>query len=142
MIWIVSSIVWIFALFSVISSKEDERLGPRDKSSGCWFVGGDNGGRTFACRNNFKSCSIIRRFIRVFGRWEDNWRDKRFCGGELFRRFFEWLRDANWARVFMIDLRFGELLSRSSSSSSISSLYSIDSVLSILDCLVLFDGSK
>jgi hypothetical protein len=116
-IWIGSSIGWIMVVFSIISSNEDERLGPRDKSSGCWLVGGDNGGKIFACRNNFKSCSIIRRFIRVLGRWEGYWSDKRFFGGELFRRFFEWLRVAAWARVVIIDLRFNELLSRSSSSS-------------------------
>jgi hypothetical protein len=52
-------------------------------------VGGDNGGKTFACRNNFKSCSIIRRLIRVFGRCEGKRSDKRFFGGELFRRLFE-----------------------------------------------------
>jgi hypothetical protein len=54
------------------------------------------------------------------GRWDGNWSDERFFGGELFRRFFEWLRAAAWARVVIIDLRIernGELLSRSSSSS-------------------------
>jgi hypothetical protein len=54
--------------FSTVDIRLEER------SSGC------------ACRNNSKSCSIIFLFIRVFGRCVNNPRDKRFFGGEDFRR--------------------------------------------------------